>query len=169
MGLPTSRLWLLRSFTTDTAPGSILMHTPRYDSKSPSARRWAITTFTKTFKWRDAERHRRPISPMQAINLSHRVVFLVLFLVVCSALDALFTILHLQQGASEINPLMAMALSQGIDSFVSVKMSLTGLGVLLLAMYRNFQFSLKSLQGLAVIYGVLLAYHLWIFMQTASS
>ena len=145
------------------------MHTPRYDSKQLSTRRWTSAAFAKAWGGDDAPCHRHPIPLMQATSLSRGVVFLVLFLVVCSALDALFTILHIQQGASEINPLMAVALSQGIDSFVTVKMSLTGLGALLLAMYRNVQFSLKSLQGLAMIYGMLLVYHLWIFLQTASS
>ena len=145
------------------------MHTPRYDSKQLSTGRWTNTAFAKALGGDDAPCRRHPISLMQATSLSRHVVFLVLFLVVCSALDALFTILHIQQGASEINPLMAIALSQGIESFVTVKMSLTGLGALLLAMYRNVQFGLKSLQGLAMIYGMLLVYHLWIFLQTASS
>jgi hypothetical protein len=118
------------------------------------------------------ERHRRRSSRppgetpnLYAACLSARVVVLVIFVVLCSAVDALFTLIHMQQGATEVNPVMAMALAQGIDSFVGFKMSLTGLGVLLLAMHQNFWFGIKGLQFLAVVYSGLLVYHLVVFVS----
>lgn len=94
-----------------------------------------------------------------------RVVWLVVFVVLSSALDAFLTLVHIQQGGSEGNPLMAMALHQGISWFVSFKMGLTGLGALLLAIHQHSWVGLQSLQLLACIYGGLLGYHGVIFFS----
>jgi hypothetical protein len=94
-------------------------------------------------------------------------VRLVLFVVICSALDALFTLLYLQQGGSEANPVMALALNQGITAFVSLKMGLTGLGTSLLAIYEHSWFGRRSLQALALTYSMLLVYHLMLFYRYA--
>ena len=93
-------------------------------------------------------------------RLSPRVVALVLFVVFCSALDALFTLMHIQQGGFEANPIMAMALDQGMNSFVGAKMALTGLGAILLAIHQNFWLGMRGLYILALIYAGLLVYHL---------
>jgi hypothetical protein len=92
-------------------------------------------------------------------------VLLVLFVVICSALDALFTLLYIQQGGSEANPIMALALNYGITAFVGLKMGLTGLGALLLAIHEHSWFSWRSLQALALTYTILLLYHLLIFLR----
>jgi hypothetical protein len=93
-------------------------------------------------------------------RLSPRVAALVLFVVFCSALDALFTLIHIQQGGFEANPIMAMALNQGTGSFVGAKMALTGLGAILLAIHQNFWLGIRGLYALALIYVGLLVYHL---------
>ena len=81
-----------------------------------------------------------------------------------SALDALFTLLQLEVGSSEINPIMDLALSAGVAVFVMVKMSLTAVGVLFLAFHQNFRFSWVALHGVAASYGILLAYHATLFL-----
>jgi len=108
---------------------------------------------------------RRATHSIDIAYLAPRVVWLVVFVVISSALDAFFTLLHIQQGGSEGNPLMAMALDQGTTWFVSFKMGLTGLGALLLAIHRHSWIGLKSLQFLACIYGGLLGYHGLIFFS----
>jgi hypothetical protein len=100
-------------------------------------------------------------------HLAPRVVALVLFVVLCSALDALFTLIHIQQGGFEANPVMAMALNQGISSFVGMKMALTGLGATLLAIHQNFWLGIRGLHTLALIYAGLLVYHLIIHAAAA--
>ena len=96
-------------------------------------------------------------------RLSPRVVMLVLFVVCCSALDALLTLMHIQQGGHEANPIMKMAMNQGTTSFVSAKMALTSLGAILLAIHQNFWLGIRGLYSLALIYAGLLVYHLIIY------
>jgi hypothetical protein len=91
----------------------------------------------------------------------------VLFVVICSAIDALFTLLYLQQGGSEANPVMALALNKGVTMFVSLKMGLTGLGTSLLAIHENSWLGRKSLQALALTYSMLLLYHFLLFYKCA--
>jgi hypothetical protein len=96
-------------------------------------------------------------------RLSPHVVTLVLFVVCCSALDALLTLMHIQQGGYEANPVMAMAMNQGTGSFIAAKMALTGLGAILLAIHQNFWLGIHGLYALALIYAGLLVYHLIIY------
>jgi hypothetical protein len=96
-------------------------------------------------------------------RLSPRVVTLVLFVVCCSALDALLTLMHIQQGGYEANPIMAMAMNQGTTSFIAAKMALTSLGAILLAIHQNFWLGIRGLYALALIYAGLLVYHLIIY------
>ena len=92
-------------------------------------------------------------------QVSPRVVKLVVFVLVCSALDALFTLIHLQYGGTEANPIMAMALDFGPASFVRAKMGLTGLGAILLASYEHLRLGLACLYLIAAVYAGLLLYH----------
>ncbi len=64
---------------------------------------------------------------------SRRVIALVLFITACSALDALFTLLYNGDGWREVNPLMALLLTYGPTTFVSLKMSMTCAGVWIIA------------------------------------
>lgn len=97
--------------------------------------------------------------------LPSRVVGLVLFVVISSALDALLTLMHIQQGGREVNPLMTMALDQGLTAFMGAKMSLTGLGVTFLAIHQHTRLGIKALELLALVYGGLLTYHLIVFLS----
>jgi hypothetical protein len=96
---------------------------------------------------------------------SPRVVRLVVFVILCSALDALFTLLHIQQGGSEANPLMALVLAYGTIPFVGLKMGMTGLGTIILATYEHCRLGLKSLQLMALVYAGLMVYHAIIFFS----
>jgi hypothetical protein len=96
---------------------------------------------------------------------SPEVVILVIFVVICSALDALLTLLHIQQGGSEANPIMALALNQGIHSFLGLKMTMTVIGALVLAIHQNFWLGLRSLYAMALVYAGLLMYHAVIILS----
>ncbi len=52
---------------------------------------------------------------------SRRVIWLVLFIMISSALDALFTLLHIAEGGGEANPYAALLMSYGDITFVSLK------------------------------------------------
>jgi hypothetical protein len=93
------------------------------------------------------------------------VVFLTVGIVIFSSLDALFTLLHIESGAEEINPLMRLALLGGLPIFLGLKTWGTGLGALFLAMHQNFHISWIALHGVAIAYGTLLAYHAILFLR----
>jgi Domain of unknown function (DUF5658) len=90
---------------------------------------------------------------------SRRVVFLALFIMLASIGDAVLTLIHLENGGSEANPVMALLLRQSATSFVGVKMSLTGIATWLLAAHELFPLSFQALHGMAVVYGFLLIFH----------
>jgi hypothetical protein len=69
------------------------------------------------------------------------------------------TLLHLEDGGCEANPLMAMALAHGPTFFVACKLSLTGVLAWWLASHQHVPLAARSLHGLALGYGVVLAYH----------
>jgi hypothetical protein len=97
-------------------------------------------------------------------RLSPRVFLLALFVFLLSVLDAVFTLLHLEEGAIEANPLMEVALRRGGPAvFLGIKTWITGLGVLFLAAHQNFRLSRIGLRAIAVVYMCLSSYHflLW--------
>ena len=98
-------------------------------------------------------------------GLSPRIVLLVIFVLTCSALDALFTLLHIQQGGSEANPIMALLIEQGISTFVGLKMSLTSFGALVLAGYQRVWLGIQGLYLLSLVYSGLLVYHGILFFR----
>jgi len=55
-------------------------------------------------------------------GLARRTVALTLLVVVGSVLDAILTLLHLEDGGSEANPLMHVALTHGPTAFVVLKL-----------------------------------------------
>jgi hypothetical protein len=84
---------------------------------------------------------------------------------VCSLLDALCTLRHLQQGGQEANPLLALALAGSTSLFLHLKICLTGLGVWLLAAHQQFPLAQRGLHGLTLLYGVVLVYHLLLALR----
>ena len=95
---------------------------------------------------------------------SKEIVALSLLTVILSVLDALFTLLHLEGGGREVNPVMGLALAAGVSCFLVLKIGMTGLGVVFLAVHQNFRLSRIALHGVALAYSALLAYHSALFI-----
>ena len=91
--------------------------------------------------------------------LSRGATWLLFVVIISSVLDALFTLVFLNSGGDEANPVMALVLSHGHTPFVGLKMVLTGLGAWFLAAHQNFPLAFKALCGLAFGYLVLLIIH----------
>ncbi len=93
-------------------------------------------------------------------RLSVRTFVLTLLIFMLSTLDAFFTIIHLQNGGSELNPLMRQIIQSGFEWFILFKS--LGIGVLawLLAIHQNFRISFYGMHLLTAIYSLLLGYHL---------
>jgi hypothetical protein len=93
------------------------------------------------------------------------IVVVALFIVVGSCLDAYFTLLHLQNGAREANPLMNFAIEVGPLFFLALKSAITGAGVLALVAVRQRRLRALGLGTVALCYCVLLTYHAALFFQ----
>lgn len=78
------------------------------------------------------------------------------------ALDAVFTLLYIQQGGEEANPLMAEVIEWGPQAFVLVKCGVTNLGLGVLCVHKNFRWVRGVIHGLLAAYVALFAYHLYL-------
>lgn len=75
-------------------------------------------------------------------------VYITLGVLLLSCLDATFTLTLLQRGSVELNPLMAWLIDINPHLFVAVKLSITGVGVLLLLAHTQF----RVFHSLKVVY-----------------
>jgi hypothetical protein len=76
-----------------------------------------------------------------------------------SAADALMTIRLLDIGADEVNPIMAAVVYRSAAVFATVKMTLTGMGVIVMVMLARYRF-MRMVRVDVVMYVVLVAYSL---------
>lgn len=95
------------------------------------------------------------------------LLFLALTILLLSVADAFLTITLIMGGATEANPFLAFILDDHPRLFASVKMTLTGGGVLVLvAVARARLFRIMRvgflLQGIFVAYVALIAYEWWL-------
>jgi hypothetical protein len=74
-----------------------------------------------------------------------------------SVLDAFLTMLLLQGGANEVNPVMAALIYRSVAMFAALKMGMTGLGVLLMVFLARYRF-MRLMRVEWALYGVLIAY-----------
>lgn len=87
-------------------------------------------------------------------------IVLILFL---SVVDAALTIVLINHGAYEVNPIMAYCLSVGPYTFLSIKYSLTCVGLILLLMFRNI-----FMRPLGIFVGSFFYYFLAAFIGVVS-
>ncbi len=94
------------------------------------------------------------------VDLYHPYLFIVLLaIIVLSLADAYLTLNALAAGAREVNPVMNIALDWGLVPFVITKLAITGLGIALLCMHKNYP-KVKRVIALVLIgYLILMAYH----------
>jgi Domain of unknown function (DUF5658) len=74
-----------------------------------------------------------------------------------SVSDALLTMMLLQGGADEVNPVMAALIYRSVAMFAALKMGMTSLGVVLMVFLARYRF-MRLLRVEWVLYGVLIAY-----------
>ena len=74
-----------------------------------------------------------------------------------SVVDAFMTLILLQGGADEVNPIMALVVYRSVAVFAALKMALTSLGVVFMVFLARYRFMRRLPVGW-VLYGVLIAY-----------
>ena len=88
---------------------------------------------------------------------------LVLTIMLFCIADAYFTLMLIEHGARELNPLLAWVLEKDALLFYGAKYSLTAISVVLLMQLKHFKFF--GIRGLNVLIGVLVAYAFLITYQ----
>lgn len=78
------------------------------------------------------------------------------------ALDAVFTLLYIQKGGAEANPVMDYVIDKGPVTFLLVKCGITNVGLLILCLHKNFRYVKVVIAFLFAIYSVLFLYHLYL-------
>ncbi len=113
----------------------------------------------RTFSWRTvlygfvfSRRHgvRRTSEGEPLFNDWHHpwLFFLAVCTMVFSCLDAFMTLLLLERGAYEANPVMASVMQHGTQVFAAIKLLLTGLGILALVFLSRARFMNQFRTGL---------------------
>lgn len=144
---------------------------PTQERRRLPDRRQRPTTLLSTLRWRGRRRgfRRHGEGKNQYVDCpSGRVTCLALAVVLLSLLDAIFTLLHLEQGGREINPIMALVLLLGVPAFLVTKTVLTNLGVLCLVAHQNFRLGRLALEGATAVYSGLLVYHAVLILRAVS-
>jgi hypothetical protein len=95
---------------------------------------------------------------------SLRVLCLTLLIVLFSSLDAYFTLLHIEGGGHELNPLMHLALLTGVPAFTIIKICVSSAAAMFLATHGNFRLGSHALGFCAMAYTALLGYHGVLFL-----
>ena len=99
-------------------------------------------------------------------HASHLMAVAIGILLLCCA-DAFMTLVLLSDGAQEVNPIMATVVYRSVTFFTSLKMAMTGVGVVLmvfLARYRFMRLIRVEMALYAVLAGylTLIGYELWL-------
>lgn len=92
-----------------------------------------------------------------------RLLLLVLWTALLNLFDTFFTIVHLQGGGVEFNPVAEQMLLTGRTSFVVTKGLVIGLALLVLTIHKNYPVARLGLKVAAAAYTALVLYHLALF------
>jgi hypothetical protein len=94
---------------------------------------------------------------------SKRLWALLLWVAAMNLADSYFTLVHLQAGGVELNPVADALLRTGRIGFVLSKSVLIGLALVVLCVHKNFVMARIGLVASAAIYTALVIYHLSLF------
>lgn len=92
-----------------------------------------------------------------------RLWMALLWVALLNVADSYFTLVHLQAGGVELNPVADALLHSGRLGFVVWKSLLIGIALLVLCIHKNFFLAKAGLMFSASAYTVLLLYHLSLF------
>jgi hypothetical protein len=88
---------------------------------------------------------------------SSHLLAVAIAILLLSVMDAFLTLVLLQGGAAEVNPVMAVLIYRSVAMFAALKMGMTGAGVLFMVTLARYRF-MRLLPVEWVLYGVLIAY-----------
>ena len=127
----------------------------RRESKTPIFSRYSLLGGRR--------QHGRRQNEARAIYVdrySWRVVLIFLGILVLNVLDAYFTLVYLQMGGTEANPVAQAYLDLGDLPFILVKSAVIGVCLVLLVIHKTFYAMPRILLAIFIFYSLLLVYHL---------
>lgn len=93
-----------------------------------------------------------------------RLFLLVMWVAAMNLADCWFTLIHLQAGGFEVNPVADVLLQSGRVGFVVLKGVLIALALLILTLHKNFWLARIGLWVATGVYTLLVCYHLSLFL-----
>lgn len=130
----------------------------RRDRPTPRLSRFSFTGGRRRGARRD---HERDASFVDLYGSG--LLLAVLWVALLNAADSFFTIVHLQSGGSEANPIANLLLMTGRVHFVWLKSGIISLALLVLCVHKNFGLARIGLWTSAGAYTMLFAYHIFLF------
>lgn len=94
---------------------------------------------------------------------SVRLLAMLLWIALMNIADSFFTLIHLQSGGTEVNPIAGVLLTTGLPSFVLLKSTMIALALVVLCVHKNFHLARLGLWVAAIAYTLLCLYHLSLF------
>lgn len=91
---------------------------------------------------------------------SVRLVAIMIWIAAMNAGDSFFTLLHLQAGGIELNPVADAMLGTGRWGFVILKSALITIPLIVLTLHKNFPLARLGIWTAASAYTALLGYHI---------
>jgi hypothetical protein len=88
------------------------------------------------------------------------IVTLFLLILALNVLDAYFTLVYVQMGGKEANPIAQAFLDMGEIPFILVKSAVIGICLLVLVIHKTFYSVPRVLMVICIFYSLLLFYHL---------
>jgi hypothetical protein len=125
-----------------TGTASIHAYNPAIDGdrRSGQDRRKRLTSLRQMMFYGQRQTIRREVDRQRLIwvdKYSPALFILILIVVFLSMVDAILTLFLVNNGATEINPIMAYCLSLGSSTFILAKYALTCISVLMLLILSN--------------------------------
>ncbi len=94
------------------------------------------------------------------VDLYHRRdTAMLLSILVLNLLDAFLTLIHIERGGAEANPLMERLLEVGNETFLFHKAAVVGSLLLVLVGHKNFTIARRAMWVILAVYSLLFVYH----------
>jgi hypothetical protein len=91
----------------------------------------------------------------------HGLLIPLLLIIVLSVFDAWFTVFYVERGAREINSFMDILIGYGNIYFFTVKYVATGLGLIILCIYKNLFISRIGILFILFLYFLVFTHHIY--------
>lgn len=145
-----------------------LTHSPPLERRQEGNRRTPTLASVLFTSLRGRRRYARRRSDQLGYYIDRyepRFLYLALGILLLSGTDAILTLNLLQQGAVEVNVLMAWLITTDVQLFANTKMAVTGIGLILLVAHIRFRLCWVKVSH--ILYLILSLYMLLIVYELA--